>query len=54
MCKKVSGSGKNQPSDEHGSFPKIDALMKGYLKTSLYCEYSTIIGLPCLALQLLS
>lgn len=32
MCKKVSESGKNQPSDEHGRFPKIDALMKRLLK----------------------
>lgn len=47
MCKKVNESGKNQPSDEHGGFPKIDALMKGYLKTSVYCDYSTLF--ICLA-----
>lgn len=43
MCKKVN---ENQPSDEHGSFPKIDALMKR-LKTFVYCAYSNL--LICLA-----
>lgn len=32
MCKKVNESGKNQPFDEHGGFPKIDALIKRLLK----------------------
>lgn len=51
MCKKVN---ENQPSDEHGSFPKIDALMKRLLKDICVLCLFKFIDLPCLALQLLS
>lgn len=48
-CVKVNASQKNQPSDEHGSFPVIEAWMKRLLQDSCVLWIFNCSDLPCLA-----
>lgn len=53
-CVKLNEIGRTNPTDEHGSFPVIQALMKRLLEDSCVLWIFNFIDLPCIAYQLLS